>query len=76
MAPELCIACRLRRLATRERRRVPTLIDPVPGAVRAWHLADEQHAILLVQEDLYPPPLSRPSSRRRQIDDLMTVNGN
>src|SRR6478752_5086231 len=48
------------------------VIDPVPGPVRAWHPADEQDAILLVQEDLYPSALSRPSSRRRQIDDLTT----
>src|SRR6476661_8092437 len=48
------------------------VIDPVPGPVRAWHPADEQNAILLVQEDLYPSGPSRPSSRRRQIDDLTT----
>jgi len=48
------------------------VIDPVSGPVRAWHPADEQDAILLVQEDLYPPALSRPSSGRRQIDDLTT----
>jgi hypothetical protein len=48
------------------------VIDPVAGPVRTWHPADEQHAILLVQEDLDPPTPSRPSSRRRQIDDLTT----
>src|SRR4029077_18176699 len=48
------------------------VMDPVSGPVRAWHPADEQDAILLVQEDLYPPALSRPASGRRQIDDLTT----
>jgi hypothetical protein len=48
------------------------VIDPVPGSVRTWHSADEQHATLLVQEDLDPPAPSGPSSCCREIDGLTT----
>jgi 6-phosphogluconate dehydrogenase-like protein len=48
------------------------VIDPVPRPVRTWHPGDKQQAIPLMQEDLNPPTPSRPSPRRRQINDLTT----
>ena len=50
-------------------------MDPVPGPVRAWHPADEEQALIVVQEDLDPSRLAGSASGRRQIDDLAAVKG-
>ena len=51
------------------------VVDPVPRAVGPGHPGDEQPTIVVVQEDLDPPLLTRPAAGRRQVDDLAVVKG-
>ncbi|MNL72239.1 hypothetical protein D3C87_1975210 [compost metagenome] len=51
------------------------VVDPVPGAVSTRHPGDEQHAVLIVQEDLDAAGEPATATGRRQVDELTSVQG-